>query len=213
MADITYNYGNEKYKINTYDNIINTCLWIKNAFEYALHEKGELDISTYIDFESENTAYHCTSLDDFKRYAFNKQIVCKSLYMSVSCRENRYSKLISVFATRQTGDDTEQIFAISSKDELLISNVRYALSCELKHETMVRETSCPNITQISYEDNSIHISDSDIANSVIGNGNKTEKAEDVVEEKWYVKLFWQFIIPIAVTVVATLILLWLGLSI
>lgn len=214
MVDIKYHYTNHKYKINTYDNIVATHLWIDNAFKYVLHEKGELEISTYIDFEFENTTYQCYSLDDFKKHAFNKQIVCTNFYMSVCTRKNSYITLISVCASNLNTRETEQSFTISSKDELLISNLRDALSNELKYEPQIPQTtSTIPVTQISYEDNSIHIHESNISNSSIGQTNTTNiSSENKGNEKWYEKLFWKVFIPILVTLIGATLCLWLGLN-
>lgn len=214
MADIKYHYTNHKYKINTYDNIVATNLWIENAFKYVLHEKGELEINTHIDFKFENTTYQCHSLDDFKKHAFNKQIECTNFYMSVCTRKNSFITLISVCASNLNTRETEQSFTISSKDELLISNLRDALSNELKYEPQILQTtSTAPITQISYEDKSIHIHESNISNSSIGQANKTTiSPETKNDEKWYKNLFWKLFIPIAVAIISAALCIWLGLN-
>lgn len=69
---------------------------------------------------------------------------------------------------------------------------------------------------MKYEDSSIHIGNKNkIENSVIGKCeqiNNAKNAKSDKSEKWYTKLFWKLIIPIAVVVVAAVICLWLGLK-
>lgn len=63
-----------------------------------------------------------------------------------------------------------------------------------------------------YEDNSIHIGNSNkISGSTIGNDNAPLQKNDKCE-KWYNKLFWKLIVPIAVVVIGATICLWLNLK-
>lgn len=63
-----------------------------------------------------------------------------------------------------------------------------------------------------YEDNSIHIgNDNKISDSIIGNDNAPLQKDDK-RKKWYSKLFWKLIVPIAVIVIGAAICLLLNLK-
>ncbi len=58
------------------------------------------------------------------------------------------------------------------------------------------------------DNNTINIGDNNkIVNSNIGNNTKSDN-----KEKWYSKITWKIIVPIAVAVASTAILVWLGLK-
>jgi hypothetical protein len=155
-------------------------------------------------------SYECHSLDEFKKYAFGKNIEVKRLLIYVS--ENWVGSLISVFANYYKSEE-QQEFVISSKDEMLIINLRGALLTNNDNEPKQIETV---IMQI--EDNSVHIGDNNqISNSVVGAKNitdveqKTEVSEDK-KESFLSKTFWQIFIPIAVCIIGALVVSWLDLE-
>lgn len=211
MAEINYSYKDSTHSINTYDELLKTYHWICDALHTIFKDRENMNINCSVAFSSDEMSYDCNSIDEFKKYAFGKNIEVKRLLLFVS--EGWVGSLVDVFAAYRK-DEACQEFVLSSKDEMLIINLREALLSNKKVE--LKQTKETVIMKI--EDNSIHIGDNNhISNSVVGSKNKTkseQKADNSKREKesFWSKTFWQFFIPIAVGVIVIAIAVWLGLQ-
>lgn len=208
MAEIRYQYYSSKYYINTYDNTIYTYEWIKNCFEYVFADVTNLNISIRIKFTSFNAQYECKSINEFKRYAFGKDIVVESLFISASDSSNLFTSLAYIYTGYSKGEK-EQNFSIVSNDELVIANIKDALDVEKKQHS-------EQTTINKYEDKSVHIGDNAVIfNSDVVSNNKVSNVEEnnkPTVESWYEKIAWNIIIPIIVGLIASIISVWLGLN-
>lgn len=210
MADIRFTYKDATHTINSYDEIISTYDWIRDAMRVVFQDREGLSLYCKVAFTSDEMSYECDSIDEFKKYAFGKSIAPN--HMLVYVTQDWVASLISVFASYKK-DAVEQEFDLSSKDEMRIINLRDALRTCKKVEPKPKETVIMKI-----EDNSVHIGDNNqISGSVIGSKNTAEikqesETAEVKEEKWYSKTFWQIAIPLAVTILGAAICAWLGLN-
>lgn len=210
MAEIKYSYKDASHSINTYDEILKTYQWICDAMRSIFENKENWNIHCNIAFSSDEMSYECDSIDEFKKYAFGKNIEINRLL--VYAAQGWTGSLVDVFATYHKDDDSQE-FVLSSKDEMAIIDLREALLCNKKAESQPKETV---IMQI--EDNSVHIGDNNhITNSVVGSKNSTsiEQKEDSSKSKketFLSKTFWQIFVPIAVGVIVVAIAVWLGLQ-
>lgn len=209
MADIDYSYKDSIHTIGAYDDVLKTYNWICNAMSTVFKDRENLSFKCNIAFSSDEMSFECHSLNEFKKYAFGKNIEVKRLLIYVY--EDRVGSLVGVFATYHEGE--EQKFVISSKDEMLIINLRDALMTNNNAKTQQKE----NIV-MKYEDNSVHIGDNNqISNSVVGVQNtadvkqKTEVLENK-KESFLSKTFWNFFIPILGAIIAAILLAWFGLK-
>lgn len=210
MADISYKFRDNEHRIDSYDNVVSTYDWIRDALRFVFEEQGDLTLSCVIFFDSENMSYECKSIDEFKKYAFGKTIRVKTMTASVS--KNWIQTLVSIYANRSSGSE-EQEFILSSKDEMLVISLRDALLAKKKASPRPQPP-----TVIQYEDNSVHIGNGNkISNSTIGSKNaivaECEISNPAPEkEKLASKLFWQILIPVAVVVIGALVCIWLGID-
>ena len=210
MADISYKFRDNEHRIDSYDNVVSTYDWIRDALRFVLEEQGDLTLSCVIFFDSENMSYECKSIDEFKKYAFGKTIRVKTMTASVS--KNWIQTLVSIYASRSSGSE-EQEFILSSEDEMLVISLRDALLAKKKAAPHPQPPAV-----IQYEDNSVHIGNGNkILNSTIGSKNaivaECEISNPAPEkEKLASKLFWQILIPVAVVVIGALVCLWLGID-
>lgn len=210
MAEINFTYMDGTHTLNSYDDIVSTYNWISDALHAVFQDRDGLHIHCTVAFSSDEMSYDCNSIDEFKKYAFGKTIVPKRMLLYVS--EDWGSSLIDVFASYQK-DAEMQKFVLTSKDELLIINLRDALRTNKKCEAKIKET-----VVMKVEDNSVHIgSNNRISSSVIGSKNVIENEQKTVpleskKEKWYSKSFWQVFIPLVVTIIGAAVCAWLGLN-
>ena len=210
MADISYKFRDNEHRIDSYDNVVSTYDWIRDALRFVFEEQGDLTLSCVIFFDSENMSYECKSIDEFKKYAFGKTIRVKTMTASVS--KNWIQTLVSIYASRSSGSE-EQEFILSSEDEMLVISLRDALLAKKKTAPHPQPPAV-----IQYEDNSVHIGNGNkISNSTIGSKNaivaECEISNPAPEkEKLASKLFWQILIPVAVVVIGALVCIWLGIG-
>ena len=213
MADITCKYRTSEYTLNTFDDVMKTVDWIRNALRAVFQDFDTLESYCYITFDAGDLSYDCTSIDEFKQYAFGKEINVKTLSVGVS--KNWITTLLTVRAHKQD-IVAEQEYILSSTDEKLLVDIRNALQTKKKGIPLHSIHTIINCEK--HEDNSVHIGNNNqISNSVIGGNNKAEiKQETVVpehkEESIASKSFWQIIVPILVIVVGAAICVWWGLN-
>lgn len=210
MAEINYTYKDAVHTINSYDNIISTYDWIKDALRAIFQDEDKLYIHCCIAFTVDEMSYDCNSIEEFKQYAFGKAIVPNRMMVYVT--KDWAGSLIDVFAAYHK-DTNLQEFVLTSKDEMRIINLRDALRTSKKAELPKKETIIMKI-----EDNSVHIgNNTQIANSVIGSKNAVEIQQETVDitspkESVASKSFWQFFVPIVTGIIVVAICAVLGLD-
>ena len=210
MAEINYSYKDTTHSINTYDEVLKTYHWIYNAMRTIFEDREKLGFHCSVAFSSDEMSYECNSIEEFKKYAFGKSIKVNRLLVYVS--ENWVGSLVDVFATYHK-DEAYQEFVLSSKDEMLIINLRDALLAEKKPEPKQKEA-----VIVKVEDNSVHIGNNNhISNSVVGSKNtagieQKADASKPPKESFLSKTFWQILVPIAVGLMVIAIAVWLGLQ-
>lgn len=210
MADISYKYWDNEHRIDSYDNVVSTYEWIRDALRFVFEDRNNLTLNCVISFDSEDMSYECKSIDEFKKYAFGKTIRVKTMTAFVS--KNWIQTLVSIYANRSSGSE-QQEFILSSEDEMLVISLRDALLAKKKASP---RASPPTVIQ--YEDNSVHIGDGNkISNSAIGSKNTIETECEISnpapeKEKVVSKLFWQILVPIAVVVIGALVCIWFGID-
>ena len=213
MADIKCKYRTSEYTLNAFDDVLKTVDWISDALRAVFHNREKLDSHCYITFDSGDLSYDCKSVDEFKQYAFGKEINVQTLSVGVS--ENWIISLITVHAHKQ-GVVTEQEYVLSSTDEKLLVDLRDALKAKKKGIPLNSVHTVINCEK--HEDNSVHIGNNNqISNSVIGSKNTAAIEQETVvpeskEESVASKSFWQIFVPILVIVVGAAICVWLGLN-
>ena len=208
MAEIKYTYKDKKHRINSYDEIIRTYDWIRDALQFVFQDEKEVYIRCNIAFSTDEMSYECSSNKKNKKYAFGKVIDIERILVYVT--KDWVGSLVDVYTTNIKSTE-EQEYHITSKDEMLIINLRDALRSNRKRGSREKETVVMKI-----EDNSVHIGNGNtISNSVIGSKNRVENEQENnpiegKDEKWYSKTFWQILIPLAVTVIGAGICALLG---
>ena len=55
MADISYKFRDNEHRIDSYDNVVSTYDWIRDALRFVFEEQGDLTLSCVIFFDSKNT--------------------------------------------------------------------------------------------------------------------------------------------------------------
>lgn len=210
MAEIKYTYKDASHNINSYDDVLNSYTWIRNALGAVFQNRDDLRIHCSVIFSADELTYECDSINEFKKYAFGKNIAVDRMLVYVT--DNWVSSLMNVFASNKK-DAEMQEFVLTSKDEMLIINLRDALRTNKEPEPKQKETIVMKI-----EDNSVHFGDNNqITNSVIGSKNTAEIEQETVvpekmEESNASKSFWQILVPIVVIVVGAAICFWLKIN-
>lgn len=211
MADISYKYRDNEHRIDSYDDVVSTYDWMRNALKSVFESQTDFTLNCVIAFDSDDMSYECKSIDEFKKYAFGKTICVK--YMDVYVSENWIQMIISVYAKRSSGSE-QQEFILSSKDEMLVISLRDALLTKKKGNPISQPP-----TAIQYEDNSVHIGDGNkISNCTIGSKDLIESEYEASnpapeKEKLVSKVFWQIFIPVAVAVIGALVCVWFGIGV
>ncbi len=210
MADIECRYLDREHELEFFDDVIATYNWIADALKYVFKNKSDIDINCAVSFKSGELSYDCHSIDEFKKYAFGKEI--KVGHITIWASESLNGILISVYSSNRVKMG-QQEFILTSENEQWLVDLRDAL--QNRHKLYAAH---PAATVVKYEDNSIHIGDGNsITGSSIGAYDTVEienKTGSAKKEKGTLlsKVFWQFIIPIAAAVMAVAICIWLGLS-
>lgn len=213
MADIQCKYKTSEYTLNTFDDVLKTVYWIRDALRAVFQNYAELDSHCYITFDSGDLSYDCKSIDEFKQYAFGKEINVKT--MSIGVSKNWYPSLISVYAHKQ-GVIMEQEYVLSSTDEKLLVDLRDALHTKKKGLPMNSVQTIINCEK--HEDNSVHIGNNNqITNSVIGSKNTAEIEQEIAapesnKESLASKIKWQIVVPIVVGLIIAAIAFYLGIN-
>lgn len=209
MAEIKYTHKDAVHTIDSYDNIISTYEWIKNALRSVFQDEDGLYIHCSIAFAVDEMSYDCDSIEEFKKYAFGKTITPSRMLVYVS--KDWLGSLMDVFASYHKDVDGQE-FVLTAKDEMRVINLRHALQTSRKPEPRKE-----NVI-VKIEDNSVHIGNNNqISNSVIGSKNTAEIEQETVvpehkEESFASKSFWEIIIPIIVGVVVVAICVAIGLD-
>lgn len=209
MADISYKYRDTEHRIDSYDNVVSTYDWIRDALRFTFEERNDLTLNCVIAFDSEDMSYECKSIDEFKKYAFGKTIRVKNMTVYVS--KNWIQTLVSIYVNRSSELEPQE-FILSSEDEMLVISLRDALHTNKKPERRKE-----NVT-VSIEDNSVRIGNNNqISNSIIGSTKTAEIGQETVvpehkEESLASKSFWKIFVPILVIVVGAAICVWLKLN-
>ena len=199
MADISYKYLDNEHRIDSYDNVVSTYNWMRNALMFVFESQNNLTLDCIIAFDSDSMSYECKSIDEFKKYAFGKTIRVK--YMNVYVSENWAQAIISIYVS------------LSSENEMLVISLRDALLAKKKGNPRLQPP-----TIIQYEDNSIHIGDGNkISNSTIASKNTIEtkcKTSNHASQEGSLasKGFWEIFVPIIVIIAGAAICAWLGLN-
>jgi len=210
MADISYKYRDNEHRINSYDSMVATYDWLKNALGFISESQTDLTLNCIILFDSEDMSYECKSIDEFKKYAFGKTIRIK--YMNAYLSKNWIQTIISIYANCSS-ESGQQEFILSSQDEMLIIRLREALLAKKKATSHSQSP-----TVIQYKDNSVHIGDNNkISNSTIGPKNTIETEFEISNPtpekgKMLSNVFWKFFVPVFVIVAGALICAWLGIN-
>ena len=213
MADIQCKYRTSEYTLNTFDDVLKTVYWIRDALRAVFQNYAKLDSHCYITFDSGDLSYDCKSIDEFKQYAFGKEINVKT--MSIGVSKNWCSSLISVYAHKQ-GVIMEQEYVLSSTDEKLLVDLRGALHTKKKGLPMNSVQTIINCEK--HEDNSVHIGNNNqITNSVIGSKNTAEIEQEIAvpegnKESLASKIKWQILVPIGVGLIIAAIAFYLGIN-
>ena len=213
MADIQCKYKTSEYTLNTFDDVLKTVYWIRDALRAVFQNYAELDSHCYITFDSGDLSYDCKSIDEFKQYAFGKEINIKT--MSIGVSKNWSPSLISVYAHKQ-GVIMEQEYVLSSTDEKLLVDLRYALHTKKKGLPMNSVQTIINCEK--HEDNSVHIGNNNqITKSVIGSKNTAEIEQELAvpegdKESLASKIKWQIVVPIVVGLIIAAIAFYLGIN-
>ena len=210
MADISYKYLDNEHRIDSYDNVVSTYDWMRNALMFVFESQNNLTLDCIIAFDSDSMSYECKSIDEFKKYAFGKTIRVK--YMNVYVSENWVQAIISIYVSHSSKSEHQE-FILSSENEMLVISLRDALLAKKKGNPRLQPP-----TIIQYEDNSIHIGDGNkISNSTIA-------SKDIIETKCKTsnhapqegnlasKGFWEIFVPIIVIIAGAAICAWLGLN-
>lgn len=210
MADISYKYRDNEHSIDSYDNVVFTYDWIRNALRFVFESQTDITLNCVIAFDSDDMSYECKSIDEFKKYAFGKAIRVK--YMNVYVSKNWIQTLISIYVNHSSKSE-QQEFILSSENEMLVISLRDALLAKKKGNPRPQP-----LTVFRYEDNSVHIGDGNkISSSTVGSKNMIETECEISnpapeKEKLGSKVFWQILIPVAVVVIGALVCIWLGID-
>lgn len=129
MADISYKYLDNEHRIDSYDNVVSTYDWIRNALMFVFESQNNLTLDCIIAFDSDSMSYECKSIDEFKKYAFGKTIRVK--YMNVYVSENWVQAIISIYVSHSSKSE-QQEFILSSENEMLVISLRDALLAKKK---------------------------------------------------------------------------------
>ena len=65
MADFSYKYRDNEHRINSYDSMVATYDWLKNALGFISESQTDLTLNCFILFDSEDMSYECKSIDEF----------------------------------------------------------------------------------------------------------------------------------------------------
>lgn len=206
MAEITYNYKDNKNDLNTYDGAVTALEAIYAAIACVFKSEIDYKIRSSIVFESGESSYDCDSLEDFKRYAFGKKISLKNIRISVSKKELLAPNLLTISYYRFSFSEKGFFeYNIIANNDLLIANIV---------DTIKKANNNVDHEIKTYVDNSVHIGDgNNIIGSAIGQNNSV--ANDIKrgkKESLFSKISWGIIAPIIVIVVGAAICVWLGLK-
>ena len=97
MAEIKYTYKDKKHRINSYDEIIRTYDWIRDALQFVFQDEKEVYIRCNIAFSTDEMSYECSSIDEFRKYAFGKVIDIKRILVYVT--KDWVGSLVDVYTT------------------------------------------------------------------------------------------------------------------
>ena len=62
MADISYKYWDNEHRIDSYDNVVSTYEWIRDALRFVFEDRNNLTLNCVISFDSEDMSYECKSM-------------------------------------------------------------------------------------------------------------------------------------------------------
>lgn len=106
MADISYKYLDNEHRIDSYDNVVSTYDWMRNALMFVFESQNNLTLDCIIAFDSDSMSYECKSIDEFKKYAFGKTIRVK--YMNVYVSENWVQAIISIYVSHSSKSEQQE---------------------------------------------------------------------------------------------------------
>jgi len=209
MAEIKYTYKDVVHTIDSYDNIISTYDWLKEALRAVFQDEDGLNIRCVIAFTVDKMSYDCDSIEEFKKYAFGKAIIPS--WMLVYASKDRVGSLMDVFAAYHR-EANGQEFVLTAKDEMRVINLRDALRTCKKPEPKSESVT------VKIEDSSVYIGNNNqIFNSVIGSKNTAEIEQEIAvsegnKESLFLKIKWKIVVPIVVGVIIAAITSYLGIN-
>ncbi len=202
MSKFSYTFES-RYLLDTYEDVINTYEWLSRCFEYVFGDIEALKISSSFSFSANQIDYECSSIEEFKENAFGLAIKPETLFVLAKDSKAFLSDTLAHFWTRRNPEDKKVNIVLSSDEKKYLISLKDALTMEQSILFASIDKKAKPALKIESSIGTV------VAHSSAVSKPKLQKEH---KETWYSKLFWKIIIPIAVTVIAAVIIWRLGLS-
>ncbi|MDD2190437.1 MAG: hypothetical protein PHV71_08165 [Eubacteriales bacterium] len=200
MSKFSYTFES-RYSLDTYEDVINTYYWLSQCFKYAFLDIDTLKLSSSFSFSANQIDYECSSIEEFKENAFGLNIKPETLFVCAKDAKAYFSDTLAHFWTRRNPEEKKVNIVLSSDEKKYLISLKDALTMD---QSIL-------IKSIDKKAKPVPENESSIGTAVIhSSAISNPKPQKEHKETWYSKLFWQIVIPIAVTVIAAIIVWRLG---
>lgn len=204
MASLQYSYDS-RYALKNYKDVVDTYEWLSSCLKYAFSNYNDLEITSSFSFSSDNLNIGCRSIDEFKELAFGLDITPQDFFVCASESSNHRKKTLAHFWTRNNPEDVVPILELTCYDKKHLIDLKDSLDLDVsaliakqfeKKESVPEDISAIVETTIIPQIIMNHLPAN---NEASGSKHRTQ---------FFSKMFWNLIIPIAVLVLAA-VLVWL----
>mgnify|MGYP003587314755 CR=1 FL=1 len=205
MASLQFSFKS-RYSLKNYKDVIDTYEWLVSCLKYALSDYTDLKITSSFSFSCDNLDIDCSSIDEFKEHAFGLDITPRHLFVNGTESSKYPSKTIAHFWTRNNHEDVIPMLELTCYEKKHLIEIKDSLDLDLS--VLISKKPEKIVTMPEEYKSSIDSS----TKSHISTNQTTVVTKEIASKHnglFFSKLFWKLIIPIAVIVLSTVLILLL----
>lgn len=197
MAKIAYTYTSPN-RLDTYNDVIRWHTLLKGCLQYMFTNNVDINISESFDFSISKTKFSCASIEEFIEHAFGTEISAETIFVSAWNKELNLEPLLCFWARNNPEEKTLNIEITSENKQYIAAAQEYLLLAEQGNAPVHIS---PSPCEIEKPQTGTYHDTIDCA--------KQDTIKVKITDTLHSKMFWQIAIPLFVTIVGGIVILFL----